>query len=224
MDLNVFIQSKLSELDLERVSVVTANQWTNEAGILNDDDNRPGRPLRVKCRNNQIHGAVKENGRWFIYRVGSHVEKPNPTALKTEIPDHVTIDYIEDISHYEDYFNGIFDRSLLYHLHYNDPVTILVKTRIAGEHISRLLASKKCDAIYNDDMKLHEVVSNLSDSGHISDLAKNIMHSIRVYGNIAVHNPADIRGHEEKIARIVCGSIKLYMDLLNEKGLLDELA
>lgn len=224
MDINEFIQSKLSELYLERVSAVTANQWTNEAGILNDDNNRPGRPLRAKCRNNEIHGAVKENGRWFIYMVGSPEENPNPKPLETEIPDHEKIDYIEDISHYEDYFNGIFDRSLLYHLQYNDPVTILVKTRIAGEHISRLLAGKKCDAIYNDDMKLHEVVSILSDNDYISDLAKNIMHSIRVYGNIALHNPDDIRGHEESIARIVCGSLKLYMDLLNEKDLLDELA
>jgi hypothetical protein len=222
MSINQLIQSKLIEKDLDRIQVIIANQWTNEAGILKDDLNRPGRPLRRKCRNNEIHGAVKENGLWYIYRVGFHEQEPN-TTLATEVYVHEEINYIEDIGQYEVYFSSILNRTILYNLQNNDPVNLLVKARIAGEHISRLIASKECGDIYNDDMKLFEVVSLLSDNGVISDLAKNIIHSLRVYGNIALHNPTDLLGHEDSIAWVVCGSLKLYMDILSDNGKLDGL-
>ena len=138
MPINQLIQKKLNEEDLDRVSVNIANQWTAEAGILNDDLNRPGRPLRIRCRNNEIHGAVKENGRWFIYRVGNMANIGNAENLELAFPAEQEIDFIESLGEYESLFEGIYTRSLLYHLLYNDPPSLIVKTRIAGEHGSML--------------------------------------------------------------------------------------
>jgi hypothetical protein len=69
MTINMCIQEKLANKGLLRISVIEANRWTAEAGILHDSDTRPGKPLRKKCRAGEIHGAKKEDGRWHIYRL-----------------------------------------------------------------------------------------------------------------------------------------------------------
>jgi hypothetical protein len=222
MPINKLIQSKLIEEVLDRVSVNIANQWTAEAGMLNDDLNRPGKPLRRKCRNNEIHGAVKEKGRWFIYRVGSVANNRNAEKLEFAIPAENQIDFIESLGEYEPYFEGIYTRNLLYHLLYSDPPSLVVKTRIAGEHISRLIALQRCSD-YDDEMKLYDVINLLSKEGLISDLTKGIMNSLRIYGNITLHNPNDILGHEKSMARIVCSSLHQYLENLKEDGLLQDL-
>ncbi len=70
MTINECIQRRLVDKELLRVSAMEANGWTAEAGVLNDSVTRPGKPLRKKCREGLIHGARKEDGLWYIYRVG----------------------------------------------------------------------------------------------------------------------------------------------------------
>ena len=68
-DINQFLQNKLNEQELSEVSAVDAAYWLDEAGILKDTKDRPGKPLRDLLRDNKINNAIQKNARfWFILR------------------------------------------------------------------------------------------------------------------------------------------------------------
>lgn len=48
------------------ISAPEANRNLEKAGLLNDSENRPGRPLRKLLRAGYFPHAYKENGRWVI--------------------------------------------------------------------------------------------------------------------------------------------------------------
>jgi hypothetical protein len=65
-----FLQEKLREENLIEVKATTAAIWLDDAGLLKDDKQRPGRNLRQLCRENRILGQIQrppaKNGNWFI--------------------------------------------------------------------------------------------------------------------------------------------------------------
>ena len=69
-------------------------------------------------------------------------------------------------------FKGILYKTILYNLMKYDPASILVKTRIAGENITNLIAIEKCSDQYLDQMTRHEIINLLSDNEVISSMAK----------------------------------------------------
>lgn len=68
--INSFIQAQLKERDMNEIAAVEAARWLDEAGLLPDSQDRPGKPLRDLMRQEQIAGQRQElNGRWFIDRL-----------------------------------------------------------------------------------------------------------------------------------------------------------
>jgi excisionase family DNA binding protein len=68
-EINRFLQNKLDELNMHEVNAVTAAQWLEETGILNDSVHRPGLPLRRYLRSGKISSAYQyPNRRWVIRR------------------------------------------------------------------------------------------------------------------------------------------------------------
>lgn len=61
-----FIDDYLRKHDLEGLAVADAARLLNEAGLLPDDGQNPGEPLRKLLRDGEIPHARKEQGRWFI--------------------------------------------------------------------------------------------------------------------------------------------------------------
>lgn len=72
-----FIDDYLRKHDLEGLAVADAARLLNEAGLLPDDGQNPGEPLRKLLRDGEIPHARKEQGRWFIPASGvvADVEK-----------------------------------------------------------------------------------------------------------------------------------------------------
>ena len=70
-----FLRDRLRTRPLDRVSAVEAARWLDAAGILRDNPEKPGLPLRKRLRerDGSIIGAQQEpnkpHGRWYIYRV-----------------------------------------------------------------------------------------------------------------------------------------------------------
>lgn len=69
--INEHIQRQLRARDEERTSAVEAGQWLDEAGLLVDSRQRPGKPLRDLLRARLVWGQEQQsNGRWVIHRIG----------------------------------------------------------------------------------------------------------------------------------------------------------
>ena len=66
--INEFIQNELVKRGLMEISVVEAARWLDNEGLLKDDDNFPGRNLRMLCRADRIKGAVDRGRFWVIQR------------------------------------------------------------------------------------------------------------------------------------------------------------
>lgn len=66
-----FIDDYLRKHDLEGLAVADAARLLNEAGLLPDDGQNPGEPLRKLLRDGEIPHARKEQGRWFIPASGA---------------------------------------------------------------------------------------------------------------------------------------------------------
>lgn len=68
--INEFLQNKLRVTSQQEVTAVEAARWLDEAGILHDDESRPGRNLRGHLRGGEVIGAERrpnvQNGHWFI--------------------------------------------------------------------------------------------------------------------------------------------------------------
>jgi len=72
--INRYIQTELRQRRLTDVSAVEAARWLDEAGLLPDSPDRPGKPLRQLLRDNEIRGGFQDaSGRWWIKRVESFV-------------------------------------------------------------------------------------------------------------------------------------------------------
>jgi len=68
-EINRYIQQKLAEENLEKVSAVDAAKWLDRAGLLADSQSRPGLPLRKMLRQGLIENSHQQaNNRWFVYR------------------------------------------------------------------------------------------------------------------------------------------------------------
>ncbi len=68
-EINSHIQQKLREENLTKVRAVDAATWLDDANLLKDSIDRPGKPLRNLLRAGVIIGSHQEaNGRWYIYR------------------------------------------------------------------------------------------------------------------------------------------------------------
>ena len=66
-----FIDDYLRKHNLEGLAVADAARLLNEAGLLPDDGQNPGEPLRKLLRDGEIPHARKEQGRWFIPASGA---------------------------------------------------------------------------------------------------------------------------------------------------------
>jgi hypothetical protein len=70
--INDFLQGRLRERGLPEVTAVQAATWLDVAGLLGDNDKRPGSPLRKLLRADLIAGAEQrppqQHGKWFIVR------------------------------------------------------------------------------------------------------------------------------------------------------------
>ena len=79
--INSYIQKRLTVEGVDCVSAVEAGHWLDEAGLLKDSDDRPGKPLRDLLRGGLIRGArqdpPKAHGRWSICR--------NPVRVKSAL-------------------------------------------------------------------------------------------------------------------------------------------
>lgn len=69
-----FLDDCLRKADRESISAVEANALLDKAGILKDDPQRHGLPLRRKLRNGELPYAYQVGGRWIIPL--STAEKP----------------------------------------------------------------------------------------------------------------------------------------------------
>ncbi len=66
-NINRFLQEKLQKAKRYEVGAVEAASWLDQAGLLSDSKDRPGRELRRILRKNLIHGQEQlPNGRWTI--------------------------------------------------------------------------------------------------------------------------------------------------------------
>jgi hypothetical protein len=71
-EINRYLQEELRKRKLVEVEVIRAASWLDEAGLLNDDKQRPGRNLRQLCRENKIDGAIQREARyWFVQIKGN---------------------------------------------------------------------------------------------------------------------------------------------------------
>ncbi len=68
--INRYIQARRHREELERVTAIEANRWLAEAGLLRDETDTPGKPLRDLLRGHKIWGAWQDpprsHGQWFI--------------------------------------------------------------------------------------------------------------------------------------------------------------
>jgi len=71
--INIFLQDKLKRENQREVTAIDANKWLEAVGLLKDNHQRPGSPLRKLLRSGRIRGAKQKPdrpyGRWFIKRV-----------------------------------------------------------------------------------------------------------------------------------------------------------
>lgn len=86
-NVDAFIQGRLRSLGLASVAAVEAARWLDQAGVLRDSPQRPGKPLREKLRNGLIPGARQEGGRWYIYRLDR--EAPPVAEPRDEITSRI---------------------------------------------------------------------------------------------------------------------------------------
>lgn len=67
-----FLQEELRRRSLDEVPAVEAARWLDRKGLLPDDRDRPGKPLRQLMRDGEVHGAEqrppKPHGLWFVVR------------------------------------------------------------------------------------------------------------------------------------------------------------
>ena len=61
-----FLDNYLVKNNMQFISAPEANQILEEAGLLNDSIQRPGKPLRKLLRAGYFPHAYKNNGRWVI--------------------------------------------------------------------------------------------------------------------------------------------------------------
>ncbi len=70
---NLYLQYQLKKRGLSEVRAVEAAKWLDEARILKDSEQRPGKPLRDLLRANKILGAYQTppqpNGNWYIKKI-----------------------------------------------------------------------------------------------------------------------------------------------------------
>jgi hypothetical protein len=73
-EIAAFLQRELQRRGLDEVDAVSAANWLNDAGLLQDRPDRPGAPLRRLFRDGAIHGAEQrppgKQGRWHVIRRG----------------------------------------------------------------------------------------------------------------------------------------------------------
>ena len=94
--INRFLQNKLRKIS--SVGAVEAARWLDEAGILQDSVQRPGRELRSLLRKNQIQGQEQlPNGRWIIRKISLEVaiSRLSDSSLES---DHIEKGELEDDS------------------------------------------------------------------------------------------------------------------------------
>ncbi len=66
-EINQFLQDRLKRSGCDSVGAVEASEWLDEAGLLHNSADRPGKPLRNLLRNGMLVGQRQEsNKRWFI--------------------------------------------------------------------------------------------------------------------------------------------------------------
>lgn len=69
IEMNNFIQQKLKELNKSEIGAVELARLLDEAGVLNDNKDRPGLPLRQYLRATKIKGGFQyPNKRWVVKR------------------------------------------------------------------------------------------------------------------------------------------------------------
>jgi hypothetical protein len=70
-EIGAFIQRTLRSRHLASVTAVAAAGWLDDADMLRDSPERPGKPLRDLLRARKIVGQRQEsNRRWYIDRKG----------------------------------------------------------------------------------------------------------------------------------------------------------
>ena len=85
--INEFIQNQLILRTKEKVTAVEAARWLDEAGILKDSNQRPGKNLRDLLREGLIIGQKQfSNNRWVINRVDVSTKKDKTGVKKGKNP------------------------------------------------------------------------------------------------------------------------------------------
>lgn len=87
IQINRFLQSELTTRYLHEVTAVDAAVWLEQARLLMDSPNRPGKPLRDLLRNGKIDGAYRNGRYWFVRKV---------ERLKAESPSPVLADILDN--------------------------------------------------------------------------------------------------------------------------------
>ena len=72
LHINTYLQAELVRRGKTAVTAVEAAKWLDEAGLLRDQPNRPGLPLRKMLRDGLISNSrqvpPQKNGNWFVVR------------------------------------------------------------------------------------------------------------------------------------------------------------
>jgi TDG/mug DNA glycosylase family protein len=77
-----WLQEYLKANDLYQLTAVEANRLLAIAGLLPDSTDRPGLPLRKRCREGRVRGAVQEpNGRWFVRRLSVQPQSASQATM-----------------------------------------------------------------------------------------------------------------------------------------------
>lgn len=73
--INNFIQRKIKVNDFREISLITASNWLDNAGLLKDSDSSPGYPLRRHIHKGNIFGAFRKNNYfWHIRAIDDYNE------------------------------------------------------------------------------------------------------------------------------------------------------
>ncbi len=209
-EINACIQKKLSESGMEKVSVVDAAQWLDEAGLVKDNPNRPGNALRYYLQND-IQGAKKEKNRWFIYRVEAEKSKPSRKVKAKETGSIENLEQCYDLVNNPQSLQKVLD---------SDPLSLIKQTRDLTR-VSIMSLAKSSVEGYSDKANMTDTISLLYEKRLIGKIAVQCLHVIRKLGNLAIHEREQLGENNDRlIAGMVGNAFIIFYDEAKRNNLI----
>lgn len=221
--INRFIQEKLLDLSLEKVKLTDAAKWLDEEGLLKDNPNHPGSPLR-NIIETKIKGAKKDKSRWYLYPVNekTKVKKVVPKKTPKEEKSTANVKMTEYQGSLKQLNEMTKDKKAIDERFKNDPVGLIAcirdQTRVSMMQIAR-------DSINDYDIKTNmiDTISLLYQNKMLGKVTVQCLEVIRKVGNLAQYEKEHLtETNSSALAEMVCRAFNVYYNEAIEKGLIRE--